>query len=208
MSLLFPSNPKFEVLYKEMTSSVNDISNLFAKMAHDFKNNPKYAKQAQKIEEQADNVTHRILLELNSAFITPFDRDDMFRLVSDIDSIVDHIENIFHMLSLYEVKKKNPCIDQFAELFIESAQDLDKLISLFFEKKHNVEKINKIVIAIHKDEGVGDEYYINGIKDLFKKEKSPIELIKWKEIIESLERVSDKFKDITDTVVNALMKNG
>lgn len=208
MSLLFPKNPKFEILYKELINSVHDITKLFAKMSWDFKNHAKYAKAAQKIEEQADNVAHRILLELNSAFITPFDRDDMFNLTMEIDSIIDHLENVVHSLSIYEVAKKHKCIDQFADLLLESAKDLEELIHLFFEKKHNVEKINKIVIAIHKEEGEGDEIYINSIKDLFKNEKNAIELIKWKEIVENLEGVSDKFKYVTDTVVNALMKNG
>ena len=109
---------------------------------------------------------------------------------------------------MYEVAKKHKCIDQFAELFTESADDLEKLISLFFEKKHNVEKINKIVISIHKEESAADEVYINTIKELFKSEKNAVELIKWKEIVESLENISDTFKNVTDTVVNALMKNG
>lgn len=208
MSLFFPNTPKFEVLYKEMILSVHDITQLFAKMAKSFSDHKKIAREAQKIEEQADNVTHKILLELNSAFITPFDRDDMYQLVMEIDDIIDHIENVLHSLSIYEVEKKNECIDLFADLFLESAKDLDDLINSFFQKNHNVEKLNKIVIALHKEEGEGDQIYINTIKDLFKNEKNPIELIKWKEIVENLEKISDKFKGVTDIVVNALMKNG
>ena len=98
MSLLFPKNPKFEVLYMELIKSVFDIVKLFAKMSGDFKNHAKYTKQAQKIEEQADNVAHRIVLELNSAFITPFDRDDMYKLTMQIDDIIDHIENVIHSI--------------------------------------------------------------------------------------------------------------
>lgn len=208
MSLLFPKNPKFEGLYKELVVSVWDIASLFEKVSKNFKDFKKYAKEAQKIEEQADSVAHQIVLELNSAFITPFDRDDMYKLAMEIDDIIDHIENTIHSLSIYEVKKKHDCINQFAELYTESAKDLDSLIQTFFEKKHNVEKINKIVVAIHREENEWDEIYITSIRDLFQNEKDAIELIKWKEIVESLEVISDKFKDVTDTVINALMKNG
>jgi uncharacterized protein Yka (UPF0111/DUF47 family) len=125
-----------------------------------------------------------------------------------IDDIVDHIENVVHSLSLYSVSKKHACIEQFADLFIVLTKDLEQLIEVFFQKHHNVDKLNKIIISIHKEEGEGDIIYMNTIRELFKTEKKPIELIKWKEIVEKLEEASDKYKDVTDVVANALMKNG
>lgn len=207
MSLFFPKNTKFEKLYWELTSSVSDATALFEKLSHSFKDIPKFSKQFQRIEQQADYITSRIVNELNTAFITPYDRDDMYKLVVVIDSIVDHIENVVHSLDLYDVKRKHKCMNEFSALFTEWARDLQKLIDMFFQKKPDIEAINKLVVAIHKEESEADEIYIRSIKELFKSEKKPTEIIKWKDIIENLEKVSDNFKDVTDIVVNSMMKN-
>lgn len=94
MSILFPENNKFDNLFLDLAESTKDMVNLFGEFSEEFKDFEKYAQKAKIIEQQADSVAHKILNELQEAFITPYDREDLHALVIQMDDVVDDLEDV------------------------------------------------------------------------------------------------------------------
>ena len=151
MSILFPQNHQFDNLFLELSESITDMVELFLEFSKDFKDFEKYAHKAAIIEGQADNATHKILNELQTAFITPYDREDLHALVTQLDDVVDDLESVLQSFYMYNITSKRNCVEDFAELYGEAAKHLTILIKACFGKKKETEKINltKTIIAIH-----------------------------------------------------------
>lgn len=204
--MFFPKNYNFGQMFQEMSGSILEISELFGNLAKEFKDIEWYSKKAEIIEKQVDSVVHNIVNQLNTAFITPFDREDLHKLVVDVDSIVDEIENVIHMLKLYNISNKPSFIDRFSIIFIDLSKSLQSLMIETFKNKRDMNLIDKNVVAIKMLERQADEVYLESISKIFSEEKDPIELIKWKDIIQQLEDIADLYKTVSNTVVNMLIK--
>lgn len=207
MSILFPENNKFDNLFLDLAESTKDMVNLFGEFSKEFKDFEKYAQKAKIIEQQADSVAHKILNELQEAFITPYDREDLHALVIQMDDVVDDLEDVLRWFYIYNVSEKKACVDEFAQLYIETVENLILLIKACFGKKKNTNiNLSKIIVAIHTLESQWDAIYLSNIRELFINEKDPIELIKWKVTIESMENAMDRFERIANTVEGIKLK--
>ncbi len=207
MSILFPENNKFDNLFLDLAESTKDMVNLFGEFSEEFKDFEKYAQKAKIIEQQADSVAHKILNELQEAFITPYDREDLHALVIQMDDVVDDLEDVLRWFYIYNVSEKKACVDEFAQLYIETVENLILLIKACFGKKKNTNiNLSKIIVAIHTLESQWDAIYLSNIRELFINEKDPIELIKWKVTIESMENAMDRFERIANTVEGIKLK--
>lgn len=204
--MFFPKNYNFGQMFQEMSGSILEISELFASLTKEFKDIEWYSKKAEIIEKQVDSIVHNIVNELNTAFITPFDREDLHKLVVEVDNIVDEIENVIHMLSLYKISNKPSFIDEFSSIFTDLSKSLQSLISETFKNKRDMNLIDKNVVAIKMLERQADEIYLKSISKIFAEEKDSIELIKWKDIIQQLEDIADIYKTVSNTIVNMLIK--
>lgn len=204
--MFFPKNTNFAILFQEITDNIVNMFNLFKDLTNEYKNLDSYAKKAEIIEKQADVIVHDVVYQLNTSFITPFDREDLHKIVVEIDNIVDFIEDVFHMLSLYDVSKKPDFMDKFSEIYIDFSDNLNKLITETFKSKRDMWSINNFVVAIKTLERQADEIYITSLQKLFSQEKDPIELIKKKDILEKLETVADNYKFVSDSIINMLIK--
>lgn len=155
MSIFFPKNDIFDELFLDLTESIKDMVELFSEFSKDFQNIEKYTKKATIIEEQADSITHKIMNELQTAFITPYDREDLHALVMQLDDVVDDLESVIQSFYIYNISDTRECVGDFAELYTEAAENLSKLIQACFGTKKNTKDINimKIIIAIHTIEG-------------------------------------------------------
>lgn len=208
MSILFPQNNFFDQQFLDMAESIKDMVKLFDEFSRDFSDFETYASRAAIIEEQADSSAHKILNELQTAFITPYDREDLHALVVQMDDVVDELENVLQGFYIYNISgPKKPCVDAFASLFRESAEHLIVLIKgLFGKKKHTGPSLSKTIIAIHTLEGQWDALYLKNIREIFTEEKDPIELMKWRVTIETMEDALDAFEQTANTVESIRLK--
>lgn len=207
MSILFPENNKFDNLFLDLAESTKDMVNLFSEFSKEFKDFEKYAQKAKIIEQQADSVAHKILNELQEAFITPYDREDLHALVIQMDDVIDDIEDVLQGFFIYNISDKKTCVTEFADLYIETVENLILLIKGCFGKKKNTTiNLSKVIVAIHTLEARWDTIYLSNIRELFINEKDPIQIIKWKVTIENMEDAMDKFERIANTVEGIKLK--
>ncbi len=206
MKFLLPKAPAFAEHFEEMSVCLAEIADVFHTFSVEFRDFEKYWQKSKEIEHRADDITHGIINLINKSFITPFDREDIYRLIHEYDDIIDLLENTLHNVYLYEVTEKRPFIDEFARLIGRATTALIALVKETFDKQKYTDEIWKEIREIHDLEDEGDVIYHRTLRQLFKEEKDPIELMKWKDILITLERIMDVFQYMSNTVEGIVVK--
>lgn len=204
--MLFPKNYNFGKLFQDISGGIVEVFDLFDDLTTKYKDLEWFSKKSEVIESQIDTIVHDVIYQLNTSFITPYDREDLHILAMKIDNIVDFIDEAFHMLSLYELNTKPQFLSEFAPIYKDLAKNLDELVKETFKTKRDMWKVNKLVIAIKVLENQADKVYLTSLKKILTNEKDPIEVIKLKDIVEKLENVADNFKFVAYALENMLIK--
>jgi len=165
-----------------------------------------YIKQIKELEKIGDDVTHTIYDQLNKSFITPFDREDIQELASNIDDVVDTINGVGQRINLYKPKTYIPVFNEVAEVIYQASIEIELSVRNLKDALNNKDKIMQSCITLNTLENKADELYHIGISMIFENEKDAFELIKKKEIMETLEKAVDKSEDVSDAIKTILMK--
>lgn len=205
MKFFLPKQLIFFELFKQLNGHLLEMASLFEEFAHTFSDFPKFSQRAKEIENLADSKTYEIINRLHTTFITPFDREDIYQLAHEVDDIIDLIENMIHNIEFYQVREKKEIIDDFAKLIMEASRHFSELINSLHEQK-NIAAFSETVMKIHGLEDQGDWIFQKTINRLFIEEKDPVEIIKWKDISENLEKVMDKYQKVGDIIQGIIVK--
>jgi uncharacterized protein Yka (UPF0111/DUF47 family) len=149
-------------------------------------------------------LTHDIIKKLNKSFVTPLDREDIYALSAALDDILDLIDASAQRIVMYNVEKPTPEAKELAFLILKSCQTIDKAVALLGGK---LEPIAEYCVEVNALENEADRVCREAISRLFDEEKDPIQLIKWKEIYETLERATDKCEDAANILESVVVKN-
>ncbi|MBI3684269.1 MAG: DUF47 family protein [Acidobacteria bacterium] len=161
------------------------------------------AERIGKLERDGDEIIHEIYQKLNSTFITPLDPEDIHKLASHLDDVLDGIEEVAHKMVAYKVKPVPMAALQICEM-IESCA---KTFELAFEALAKEENMTEYCIEINRLEDDADKVAREALADLFDKETDPIRLIKLKELYELLELTTDYCEDVADALQSVVVKN-
>jgi uncharacterized protein len=156
-------------------------------------------------EHHGDDISQQIFDKLNQVFITPFDREDIHELTSQIDDIIDCINSTAQKINIYKIENYCPEFSKLAELIYESAIQVNIAV-LELKDLKNHEKIDEACKKIYNIENQSDDLYHFGISQLFEKESNITNIIKNKEILEALERAMNQAKDVADVLKTIVIK--
>lgn len=157
------------------------------------------------LETECDMQAHKILSALNASFITPFDREDIYSITKQMDDIVDSLEEVANRFIVFDVKTLRPECLTMATYIIQAIGELEVLFRHLSEVKKN-SVVNKQIIEVNRIENEGDILYRKALTELFRDEKDPIELIKWKHLYEQLETSLDSCENVANIVEGVIMK--
>ena len=159
------------------------------------------------LEHDGDILTGQIFDALNSTFITPLDREDIRSLTMDIDDILDYMEAAAQYMVLFEISDSPEPLRKFADILVSMVEQVHQATGLVWDLG-NTEKIHQSIVRISTLENEADALYAAALAELFRsKERNPIEVMKWKEIYDSLEDACDACKDFTHVLGNIVVKN-
>ena len=161
------------------------------------------AKGIKMLEHQGDEVIHEIFTRLNSTFITPLDPEDIHSLSTRLDDVLDGIEDAVHRMVAYRVSPIPLGMVQLCEMIYTCSRALKKAFEALDKKKEVMEHC----IEVNRLENEGDHIYHVALGKLFETETDPINLIKWKEILEKLESSLDKCEDVANVLESIVVKN-
>ena len=188
-----PKEPKFFPILKSMADVIGVASDLIVECVqkNDHDSAIEYYKKIKEQEKKGDELSNKIFDELNSTFITPFDREDINHLASHLDDVTDYINNCAKRIVLYNPKKMPKEALDLALLIKECAVYIGKAVDELDVLKKNSKKIKEYCKELHTIENKADDVYENFIINLFENEKNAVEVIKLKEIMLELERATD-----------------
>jgi predicted phosphate transport protein (TIGR00153 family) len=155
------------------------------------------------LENRGDELTRNIIELLNTQYITPFDREDIYELAKAIDDVVDFIENACDLLGLYKVERTMGQALQQSDLLVAAAENLSKALS----ELRTLRGVEKYVREIKRIEDDADAILRGAIAGLFENHVDPVEVIRWKDIFEALEDAIDACETVSDVVGNIVVKN-
>jgi len=202
---IIPQEKHFFDMLEQQADVVVEGAEALLDMTKNFNQVDKKRNNIKAIEHKGDDLVHKIAEALNKTFVTPIDHDDMSKLTSRLDDILDFIEAASHRMWAYEIKTVPPDMVQLAEVILAGSKEVNHAI----KDLRNISRRNEILkhcIEINRLENVGDDITHVAVAGLFKKYEA-IEIIKLKEIYEHLEMATDKCEDAADVIKDVFIKN-
>jgi predicted phosphate transport protein (TIGR00153 family) len=200
---LVPRDRVFFDLFIEAGRNSLRAAQLLDRMMTDWPDDAGLARDVLKAEQEGDRITHDIFQRLNSTFVTPIDREDIYGLATQLDDIVDYTEEAADFLGLYKI-----------EAPMEQAQDLTKVLvgacaqlTEALEHLREFRDLDKYWIEIHRLENEGDRISRDAVASLFSDGIDPMVVIRWKDIFAVLERAIDSTETAAHTLAGIVIKN-
>jgi uncharacterized protein len=164
------------------------------------------ARRIHDIEHETDVITHRCVETLHKTFITPIDRDNIHRLITRMDDIMDYVEAAAERLALYELQVMTPEVRDLADTLLRAVQQVELALKGLRNLK-NPQIVLKQCIDINRLENESDQVLRRAVARLFKEEKDPILIIKWKEVYENLENAADRCEDVANIIEGVILEH-
>jgi predicted phosphate transport protein (TIGR00153 family) len=156
-----------------------------------------------KSEQEGDRITHDIIRRLNTTFVTPIDREDIYGLATQLDDIVDYIEEVADFMGLYNIEAPMDQAQELAEVLVKSCEQLYGLL----QHLRDFKDLDHFWIEIHRLENDGDRIYRDAVASLFSDRVDPMVVIRWRDVFLRLERAIDATETSASIVEGIVIKN-
>jgi predicted phosphate transport protein (TIGR00153 family) len=206
LGAILPKKLEFFDFFSKHAALTVEGAKLLQTLLSDLHNVEEQAKKIKAIESDADKVAHETMDMLHRSFITPIERGDIHRIVSRIDDILDYIEAASQRLWLYEIKEATPEAKEMARVLVRSAEAVKNTIDSLKDLK-DAERIRAACIEINRLENECDTLLRLATARLFKEERDPLMVIKWKEIYENIEDATDRCEDVANVIEGVVIEN-
>jgi len=204
LSWLIPQEKHFFDMIEQQSKNVLEGVDALVNMLEHYNEIEKKRERIKQIENDGDKMVHDIFSELNKTFITPIDREDISKLTSSLDDILDNLEAVSERLIVYEIKKPPKYMLEFSLILQKADRNVNDGISLLRNFKE-AKQIRGFCKEVNTLENEGDILLRKATAELFTK-KDPIEIIKIKELYDDLEAAIDRCEDVADVIGDILVK--
>ena len=200
---LIPSTDEFFVLFSKAASNLAATAKAFQSVLNDFPNRESLHSAVRQHERTGDSITQAILRELDTNFVTPFDREDIHALAEQIDDVVDDIYHLSEMLVILPFENLIPEFREQIDLLATMAERSVELI----DRMSQMKGLRPLLEEIDNLESDGDAIYRRTLARLFSGEFTALDVIKWKDLIEAAEEAIDGIEDMGDIVATISFKH-
>jgi uncharacterized protein len=201
---LVPEKREFFSLYSQASANVIEIARLLGELLDVFPaEGSRIAARIKDCEHDGDRLTHEVIDLLNRTFVTPFDREDMYRLAGALDDVCDLVDEAADNVELYGVKVIPPEAKEQARVILDCATVLDEAIRRldgFHDSSAQLTRLREL-------EDDGDRIVRGAVAGLFRSGQDPVSIIRWKDIHEQLEEAVDACQTAADVLEAILVKN-
>jgi uncharacterized protein len=200
---LKPQKREFFDLFNAAAANARDIARLLVELLAEWPESRDRLRDIRELENEGDRLTHEVINLLNRTFVTPFDRDDMYRLASVIDDVCDHIDEAADNIDAYEVRDVPEKARLQAEVIHRAASRLHEAVELLEGFKDSKRQL----VALRELEEEGDRLEREAVAELFRSGADPLTIIRWKDIHDQLEEAIDACENAADVLEAILVKN-
>lgn len=199
---LIPREESFFELFELMARKVQQGAEELLDLLKNYTDLERKTARVIDIEHEGDEITHEVMRRLNTTFVTPFDREDIHRLASSLDDVLDHIEAAAEYLQLHKIDRP---IDQMLAL-AETLARAGKTTAEAMPRLRKMKDLESYWVEINRLENEGDRVFRRSIADLFSGHFEAMDVLKWKDIIEEIEAGIDRLEDVANTIEGIYLK--
>jgi predicted phosphate transport protein (TIGR00153 family) len=200
---LTPQKREFFDLFTQASANAREIARLLVELLADWPASKARLADIREAEHEGDRLTYELINLLNRTFVTPLDRDDIYRLASAIDDVCDHIDEAADNIDAYEVRDVPARAREQADVVYRAASRLHEAVELLEGHGDSQKQLH----ALRELEDEGDRLVREAIADLFRAERDPLTIIRWKDIHEQIEEAVDACDNAADVLEAILVKN-
>jgi uncharacterized protein len=198
-----PKDREFFNLFEEAARNVVRGADLLDQMLAHYPDRADLARDIVICEQEGDRITHDIHQRLNSTFVTPIDREDILELTSDLDDIVDLIDEVADYLGLYKIEAPMEQALRLAHTLLQATRQIAEAMP----RMRSFEAIGHFTVEVNRLENEGDRISRDAIASLFESGIDPLVVIRWKDIFERLEEAIDACEHVANTLEGIVIKN-
>jgi predicted phosphate transport protein (TIGR00153 family) len=209
LSALMPRETRFFDYFDRHAALIVEGSAAVVELVMHYSDTERRARLIQQIgdiERSADRITHETISVLHSTFITPFDRNDIHRLISGMDDVLDLMQDAAESMHLFDIQTLPPASAEMAELLHRCSGQVQAGVALL-RSMDNAEQALAITELIDQIESEADRVSRDGISRLFREEQDVRQLIKHKNVYEYLENAIDKCQDVANVIESVIVEN-
>jgi predicted phosphate transport protein (TIGR00153 family) len=200
---LTPQKREFFDLFNQAAVNAREIARLLVELIEGWPQSRDLLRDIREAEHEGDRLTHEVINLLNRTFVTPFDRDDMYRLAGALDDICDHVDDAAEKITGYGVREIRSQATEQAKVIQRSASKLQEAIAQLEGFKDSQRQL----IELRELEDEGDRIVRQALSELFNGGSDAIALVRWKDIHEALEEAVDACENAADVLEAILVKN-
>jgi uncharacterized protein len=199
-----PRDEQFFGLFNEMAGEIRAAAKLLEEMLASDPPDGSKADLIKDAEHRCDALTHDAIQRLHRTFVTPFDREDLYALAASLDNVMDAIDHAAALVRLYRIETIRPGARELARTVSQSAERLHLALESLAKKT----PVQPHAVEINRLENEADRAYQEAIQNLFDHETDPIMVMKWKELFDMLEQVTDACEDVANVIEGVVVKHG
>ncbi len=203
---MMPKEGRFFDFFNDHATLVLEGARELDALLTDMANREAHAQNVGSIEKKADKITHDTIALLHQTFVTPLDRDDIHQLISNMDDILDLMEDVAECVVLYDVREVSDAARKLSEICVTSAVKVKEAVAML-SNMDNAQAIMKLCREIDQLESEADRVMRAAMSRLFRDEPDTRQLIKLKAIYELLESVTDRCEDTANVIEGIVLEN-
>lgn len=201
---LFPRDHQFFDLFNQMADEIKAAARLLEAILATDPPDISKVDAIKDAEHRCDALTHDTIQRLHRTFVTPFDREDLHALAASLDNVMDAIDHAAALVRLYKIDKVRPGARELAHTVSGSADRLHTALESLAAKR----PVQPHAVEINRLENEADRVYQEAISALFDTETDPIKIMKWKELFDMLEQITDACEDVANVIEGVVVKHG
>lgn len=201
-----PKSPAFFDLFEKSAANLVIAAGKLVDLFEDYREVERKTKRIKELEHEGDSITHEIMRNLHSTFITPIDREDIALLCQRLDDVMDFIDGAARRTLLYRVSEPTQKAKDLSAIILKITYKINEVLPLLRRSKNNKEILEQCV-EINRLENEADEVLHSALADLFENNKNVLDVIKWREIYEHLESATDRGEDVANVLEAVVLKH-
>jgi predicted phosphate transport protein (TIGR00153 family) len=200
---VIPHEGGFHDLFEKAAANLAETSRLLLKLLTDYHDPEAAHAEIRQREHEGDEITHQIMRALNTTFVTPFDREDIHRLASGLDDILDGIEAVADLLVLHRIEQPLPEMGQQADVLARASDQVYQAMA----RLRGMTGLDQYWVEINRLENEGDRVYRQTVARLFSGDYRAMDVLKWKDLVDQLEGAIDGCEDVANTLESIVLKH-
>ena len=200
---LVPRDESFFELFVRQASNIEEAAEALYDLVSAFHEVERKANRLRDLEHEGDEITHQIMRRLNTVFVTPLDHEDIHRLATTLDDVLDHMEAAADLFILYNIEAPLPGMKAQADVLVRASRTIREALETFPKYK----LLTPYAIEVNRLENEGDRVYRQAIADLFGGDHRAMDVLKWRDIIDEMEAAIDRLEDVSDVLEGISLKH-